>query len=161
MQSATKQDREAFGARLAALANAHDLLTSENWDQASLRTVVERAISLFEQKKRHRFSIVGPEVVLSPSKALMLTLTLHELATNAVKYGSLSNGRGRVTINWQASSASNVKLGWKETGGPPVTPPKNKGFGSLVIEHSLEGQHGGAVFKFDPRGLVCTLEIER
>jgi two-component system CheB/CheR fusion protein len=157
LQSASVQDRESFGARLAALARAHDLLSSENWDNAPFRTVVEKAISPFEDNDR-RFSIAGPDILLSPSKGVMLTLALHELATNAVKYGSLSNGTGRVSIVWDEGGPGSlgVKLRWMEAGGPPVKPPEKKGFGSVLIEHSFERQ----VFDFQPDGLTCTLEIE-
>jgi two-component system CheB/CheR fusion protein len=162
LRSATGHDRESFGARLAALAGVHDLLTVENWDYAPLRTIVEKAISPFEENNRDRFSLTGPDVLLNPSKSLMLGLALHELATNAVKYGSLSNASGRVTIEWEISQPDrpNVKLRWIETGGPSVKQPKNKSFGSVLIEHSLEGGNGGAVFDYDPGGLICTFEIE-
>lgn len=158
LQSASVQDRESFQGRLTALARAHDLLTVENWDKAPVRTIVEKSVSPFADDNRDKFSIAGPDLLLNPSKAVALTLALHELATNAVKYGSLSNGTGRVSIAWDAgeSGSSGVKLHWMETGGPPVKPPEKKGFGSVLIAHSFERQ----VFDFQPNGLVCTLEIE-
>jgi two-component system CheB/CheR fusion protein len=158
LRSASPHDRESFVARLAALARAHNLLTVENWDKAPFKTVVKKAISPFEDGNCSKFSIAGPDILLNPSKAVTLTLALHELATNAVKYGSLSNGTGRVSITWDEGGpgSSSVKLRWTEAGGPPVKPPEKKGFGSILIEHGFERQ----VFDFQPDGLVCTLEIE-
>jgi two-component system CheB/CheR fusion protein len=158
LPSASPHDRESFGARLAALAGAHELLSVENWHKAPIRTVVKKAISPFDDDNHSKIDIAGPNMLLSPSRAVTLMLALHELATNAVKYGSLSNGTGRVSIAWEAGGpgSSGVILHWTEAGGPPVKPPEKKGFGSALIQHSFEKQ----VFDFQPDGLVCTLEIE-
>ena len=86
-------------------------------------------------------------------------MALHELATNAVKYGALSNGGGRVTIAWEQSQTNRVKLVWQESGGPEVSPPKQKGFGSHLIERAFAGQLGGSELRFSPEGLSCTLEV--
>ena len=87
-------------------------------------------------------------------------MALHELATNAVKYGALSNGDGRVSIAWERQSQANrVKLVWQESGGPEVSPPKQKGFGSHLIERAFGGQLGGSELIFNPQGLSCTLEV--
>ena len=149
---------DSFLARLHALGEAHELLTTENWDRAPLREVVERAIKAF-QSKQDRFVIVGPAVLVPAQTSLTLTLCLHELATNAVKYGALSNGRGRVHVAWEPvvkGDRRNVRLTWHETGGPRVTVPKRKGFGSLLIESSGDGD---SRVDFTPHGVRCSMNL--
>ena len=91
----------------------------------------------------------------------MVAMVLHELATNAVKYGALSNGGGCVNVAWeQLIQPNRVKLIWRESGGPKVSPPKQKGFGSHLIERTFGGQLGTAQLVFSPQGLSCTLEVE-
>ena len=94
--------------------------------------------------------------------ACLLTMALHELANNAVKYGALSNGSGHVSVAWQLlgdREPSRVKLCWRESGGPPVKPPEHNGFGTLLLERALEGEQGAAYLDFDPKGLICILEL--
>lgn len=159
-RSATADERATFSARLRALAEAHDLLALENWDRASLRDIVGRALEPFNEKHRERFRSDGPELQLNANKALLLTMALHELATNAVKYGALSNGTGQVDINWmKPEGAASLDLIWRESGGPAVKPPQQKGFGSLLIERAFKDQQGDAHIEFDPRGIVCTLRL--
>ncbi len=152
-----------FVARLHALAGAHDLLTSDNRHQAALADLVGRAIIPFQEKRRERFVIDGPNgIFLDGQKASLLIMVLHELATNAAKYGALSNETGQVRVAWETSGGDPPKrfrLCWKERGGPPVSPPAQKGFGSLLIERALQNQLGQARMDFDPQGLVCSIEI--
>lgn len=154
-------ERDAFIARLHALGRAHDMLTPEGWERAALSAVVNRALEPFQQMHRERFTVDGPgHLWLESSKGVMVAMMIHELATNAVKHGALSNGSGRVSITWVQTSEPNlVKLTWQEIGGPEVRPPKAKGFGSHLIERAFGGQLGAAQFVFDPTGLTCTLEI--
>jgi two-component sensor histidine kinase len=155
------EEQEAFLARLHALGEAHDLLTSENWNQAPLRAVVGRALSPFQAHERKRIVVKGPDVWLPANKSLLLTLALHELATNAAKYGALSNGTGRVSVSWQLidnGEGRKVNLSCRETGGPPVSAPERKGFGSLLIEQSFAGE-GQTLFEYKPKGLKCSLEV--
>jgi len=150
--------RDSFLARLHALGEAHELLTTENWDRASLREVVGRAIKPF-QSGQERFVIEGPAVWVPAQASLTLTLCLHELATNAVKYGALSNSTGRVHVAWESvgnGEQRNVRLTWHETGGPPVTVPKRKGFGSLLIKSS--GDDGSRI-DFRSDGVRCLLSV--
>jgi PAS domain S-box-containing protein len=159
-------EQRAFVARLHAMGEAHDLLTNENWDQAPLRDVVSRALKPFESSQRERFAVEGPDVWVPANTSLLLTLALHELATNAAKYGALSNGTVQVRVSWElATKATNgearkVKLSWVETGGPPVTAPERKGFGSLLIEQSF-AQEGETHFQYEPDGLKCSLEVSQ
>ena len=154
-------ERDAFIARLHALANAHDLLTSETWQRAPLRAIVTRVLEPFQEKLNERITINGPaDLWLDSTKSIVVAMALHELATNAVKYGALSNGAGRVGIAWERPCQENrVKLVWQESGGPKVCSPKQKGFGSHLIERAFAGQLGGSELRFSPEGLSCTLEV--
>jgi two-component system, chemotaxis family, CheB/CheR fusion protein len=155
LHSATVTEREAFVGRLHALSNAHDVLTQENWDRALLRDVVRRALEPFQKE---RIAIIGPHVPLDASKALLMTMVLHELATNAVKYGALSNATGQVRIDWticEGADGTSLQFCWEERGGPPVREPSQKGFGSRLIGASLEESR----VTFAPEGVTCTLEM--
>ena len=163
LRSASADERSAFIARLHALANAHDLLTLESWNRAPLRDVVGRVLQPFQEKHRERFLIEGHgDLWLSANRSVLLALVLHELATNAVKYGALSNGSGRVRVGWEVvpnGQPGRMMLTWQESGGPPVKPPEQKGFGSLLIERVVESELGAARFDFPPQGVICTFEI--
>lgn len=152
LRRAPEDERAAFTARLHALSKAHDLLTSDKWDCAPLRDVVVAALEPFQ---RQRFTIEGPDTGLNASMSLQVTLALHELATNAVKYGALRSTTGVVQLRWEILEKDRLKVCWKEVGGPPVTTPKSAGFGSILIEHTFEG----ARFEYAPEGLTCTFEI--
>jgi PAS domain S-box-containing protein len=154
------EQRDAFIARLHALGSAHDLLTSETWERAPLRAIVIKALEPFQERLHERITIDGSDVWLDSTKSVVVAMALHELATNAVKYGALSNGAGRVSIAWERQCQANrVKLVWQEIGGPEVSPPKQKGFGSHLIERAFAGQLGGSELLFSPQGLSCTLEV--
>lgn len=161
MRSAAPEEQKAFSARLRNLANAHDLLTVENWSRASFRDVMNRALEPFAETHRERFQMSGPDRSIGANKALVLTMALHELATNAVKYGALSNRTGRVEIKWEQPQGdeSRIRLTWQEIGGPKVIPPASKGFGSFLIERALEDEQGGSRVEFAPDGLVCTIDL--
>src|SRR5262249_37923972 len=119
--------REQIDSRLMALARAHDILTQENWEGAPLRQIINESVAAHRAPGRDRFDIEGPKVWLTPKHAL----ALHELCTNAVKYGALSNDRGRVRIEWTVTGtdgARELQMHWTEMGGPRVAPPKQRGF---------------------------------
>jgi PAS domain S-box-containing protein len=151
MRSAPAAEREAFTARLHALSKAHDALMSDKWDRAPLRGLIDAALGPFPSP---RFDLEGPETWLNASKSLQMTLALHELATNAVKYGALSNETGRVRLTWELVDTNTLRLRWQESGGPPVLPPKHKGFGSILIEHTFEE----SCLEYAPQGFICTFE---
>jgi two-component sensor histidine kinase len=157
-----EQAREDFEARLIALSRAHDVLTRENWDGANLNEIVKQAIEPYRRKEENRFVVKGSAVRLPPRMALALAMALQELATNAVKYGALSNDTGRVEITWaldRKDAMPRVRLRWCETGGPPVKRPTRQGFGSRLIERSLARDlSGGVSLDFVPEGLVCTID---
>lgn len=154
------QAQEAFSARIVALAEAHDLLTRENWEGADLLDLLARLEIVHGGAER--FAMIGGPVRLSPRMALSLSMALHELATNAVKYGALSAPSGHVRITWTVvpgPAQSRLVLTWTETGGPPVQPPTRRGFGSRLIERGLAAELSGqAHIDFQPEGVVCRIE---
>jgi two-component system CheB/CheR fusion protein len=156
-------ERDAFVARLHALAGAYDLLRDDNWDRAALNDLVGKALNVFQDKHRERFVIDGPDgIFLDAHKSSLLVMALHELATNAAKYGALSNENGQVRVVWERledDPAKRFRLWWKESGGPPVRPPAQKGFGSLLIERALQNHLGQARLDFEPQGLQCSIEV--
>ncbi|MBN9042437.1 MAG: hypothetical protein BGP05_14640 [Rhizobiales bacterium 62-47] len=151
-------DFRKFEARLLALSNGHDLITRDNWESAKLKDVVAQLLTMHG---RQRFETDGPDLRLSPKSALALRLALHELATNAAKYGALSVPTGRVFIKWSIKHDSSTGLifRWQEQNGPEVRPPSRKGFGSQLIERVLAGElQGKAQITFDPTGIVCEID---
>jgi PAS domain S-box-containing protein len=157
-----EQAREVFEARLFALSRTHDVLTRENWDGAELRDIAAEAVAPYARDEAHRFLVEGPELRLAPATALALAMALHELATNAVKYGALSNETGRVIVIWGLggpADARRLRLRWAETGGPPVHPPERRGFGSRLVERGLARELGGEVrLEFHESGVICDID---
>jgi len=152
-----EQARQQFEGRLMALSRAHDILTRESWSGALLAAVVREAIAPYRDQHRERLHADGPTVWLPPRHALAFAMVLHELCTNAVKYGALSNQDGRVDIRW--STDGMLRLHWVESGGPAVVRPTQRGFGSRLIERGLRHEIGGRVLlDFAPAGVECTVE---
>ncbi len=152
--------RALFDSRLTALARAHDLLTAQNWEGAWLREAVGRSLAPFRADEQ-RVVMAGPDVRVTPKQALALSIALHELATNAAKYGALSNEAGRVELAWLVEPTPDgdlLRLTWSESGGPPVSPPQRTGFGTRLIEHGLAHELGGeARISYRPGGVVSTI----
>jgi len=146
--------RAAFEQRLLTLSATHGLLTDESWDGAHL-VAVARA-SLRAAHERIRFE--GEDLRLRPKSAVALSMALHELGTNALKYGALSVEQGSVAVRW-STSGGRFRLRWEERGGPPVSPPAHRGFGSRMIERGLAAElRGEARVDWRPEGLVCTID---
>ncbi len=158
-QRSLDQAQEAFSSRIVALAEAHDLLTRENWEGAELHDVTARVAAL--HGGAGRFELSGPSIRLSPKTALSLSMALHELATNAMKYGALSTPDGRIRVAWDLApgpGAARLDLTWTESGGPLVVPPTDRGFGSRLIERGLAAElSGSAAIDFHPDGVVCRI----
>lgn len=158
-ERALPQAQEAFSSRIVALAEAHDLLTRENWEGADLHEVTARLADLHGGQAR--FELSGPAIRLSPKTALSLSMALHELATNAMKYGALSTPEGRIRVSWDLApdpGAARLDLTWTERGGPPVKPPTDRGFGSRLIERGLAAElSGSAAIDFQPEGVICRI----
>ena len=157
--------KASIESRLFALSRSHDLLTREKWGSAGLLDVLLDVLKPFEvgNGRAERIVIKGDNVRFPPQAALALGIAFNELATNAVKYGSLSNGVGSILIESkieQTPAGGRLMLQWQEKGGPPVTLPSHIGFGSRVIEHGLaHALQGSAHLDYRPGGLVCTMNI--
>lgn len=162
-RSASRDERTKFEGRLGALAEAHNLLSEEKWQGSELKDVVTRVLQPFLPANSGRIRMTGPTVPLSPRLAVVLSMIVHELATNAAKYGALSNESGRVMLEWEVIAdvpKPRLRLIWTEIGGPLVTAPVQRGFGSRLIERSARDQLGGeATVDFLPRGVVCTISF--
>lgn len=148
--------------RIQALSRAHDQLIHTQWESISLRRLIEEELAPYQHEDR--VSLNGRDARLDSSTGVALSLVLHELATNAAKYGSLSVPEGSLEIDWTILDCDEggtrpATLVWRERGGPAVAPPTRRGFGSRLIERSLSGLGGEAVLDFAPDGLVCTLVI--
>jgi two-component sensor histidine kinase len=157
-RTASKSEREKFEGRLRALAEAHNLLSNEKWQGSGLQDVVDRVLQPYLLNNLDRIRMTGPRVPLSPRVAVVLSMIVHEIATNAAKYGALSNDTGTVTLDWELTEDRKLRLTWAEAGGPPVTAPVQRGFGSRLIERSARDQLGGeATVDFLPRGVVYTV----
>lgn len=146
--------REALDRRILSMAHAHDLLTSRAWTGANLMDVVTGALRAFPQTQ---VKLSGPATNVSPKHTLALSLALHELATNATKYGALSRPEGRLQVNWVVRDGT-LHLDWEESGGPPVSPPNRKGFGSRLLEELVAHDLGGNIKQnYDISGVRCSI----
>lgn len=157
-----KMIQEAVESRLFALSRSHDLLTRENWESAGLFDIIHDALEPFKGGRAERIVIKGENIRFSPQSALALGIVFNELATNAVKYGALSNEAGSIVIDWTKETTTGVGrllLHWRERGGPPVTAPTRKGFGSRVIERSLSQLGGTTHLEYRPDGVICTMTM--
>jgi PAS domain S-box-containing protein len=158
-----QETKEALESRLFALSRAHDVLTRENWEAASLHEIVAQAIEPYRIYGEERIQFAGPSVRIPPRMALALAMAFQELATNAVKYGALHNEHGQIGIRWVVDGQSTppcLRLRWEESGGPSVKAPEpeRRGFGTRLIERSLAHDlNGSAQIKFAPTGLVCEI----
>ncbi len=157
--------RDAIETRIDALSRSHDLLGREKWDGAGLHDLVEEALAPFRvlEGRAERFTFAGENLRLSPKAALALGIAINELATNAVKYGAFSNEVGRIAIRWTIEDRPDGRwlcLHWREFGGPRVTLPTRRGFGSRVIEQGLAHELSGRIkLEYPPEGVVCTIDI--
>ena len=151
-----------FQDRLQALVRGHDLLTQKNWQHADMSEVAEAAMAPLKEERGHRFSISGPPVDLPPTTAVPMAMILHELCTNALKYGALSNDQGRVAINWTTAPderGTAIDLTWCENGGPIVQPPQREGFGSRMISSLTQQMNGSFKTDYLPEGIACEVRL--
>lgn len=161
-QTFSKSDQVALTSymnRLRALSKAHEMLTRNSWEPTALDDIAGSAAQTFGLD---RFTLAGPELMVGPKVAVSLTMALHELATNAVKYGALRTAGGQVRISWRhvGPGDQEIELVWKETGGPPVVPPERTGLGMRLIEEQLAHEFAArTTMDFAPGGLVCTIVL--
>jgi two-component sensor histidine kinase len=151
---------DSFTARLNAMGNAFDLLTADSWRSADLREIIVRATQPFERSGSSRFVVEGPAYLLDSKAALAFSMAIHELCTNASKYGALSTAGGVVDICWRRDGSSGLTFRWEETGGPAVKPPTSTGFGTRMIERVLASQIGATVRTvYAEKGLGCEIHL--
>lgn len=154
--------RTAFSARIHALAEAHSLLLKSAWREADLRQLLAQTVDPYPHE---RFSVKGPQLLLSPKQTVGIRLILHELATNAVKYGALSTPPGRVAVSWEITNSApggdrTVHLVWEEHDGPVVHPPERTGFGGRLIVRASEYELGGKTeLDYAAEGLTCRINF--
>ncbi|PVE24378.1 hypothetical protein DC522_10960 [Microvirga sp. KLBC 81] len=158
------QFKKAFEGRLLALSMTHNLLTLKSWREADLHDIAEQELAPYKRESDDRVTIDGPRVNLPPRYAINLGLVLHELVTNAAKYGALSVPTGRLDVSWSVIPAGDrptqLRITWTETGGPPVQPPKRQGFGSRLIRRSIEGELDGyMVLNFAVTGVSYDISV--
>jgi two-component sensor histidine kinase len=152
--------KHAIEGRIQALANVHSLFVQSRWTGAELHTLVMQELSPYCEDRETRARIDGPNLVLEPDAAQTIAVTLHELATNAAKYGALSVPGGRVQVEWSCAPDRRLVLRWAETGGPRVKPPTRHGFGTRVMEGMIRGQLKGEMrFDWRAEGLACEIAI--
>jgi PAS domain S-box-containing protein len=149
--------KKAIEGRIQALANVHSLFVESRWIGANLSTIAAQELGPYSVQGR--VDIEGPAILLEPNTAQAFAVSLHELATNAAKYGSLSENKGQVGLKWVHGADRELVLRWTETGGPPVEPPTHKGFGSRVIVGMIEQLKGTVRFDWHPGGLACEISI--
>ena len=153
---------QTFSGRMQALGSSYGLISRENWEEVPLGGVIQEQLTPHQLDDRKRITISGPDVMVKPAAALALGLVTHELATNAVKYGSLSQSQGKVAIHWsiEQGSVPFLMVHWSESDGPPIKAPTRKGFGTRLIEQEVKQTLGGsAKFSFNERGFEAILSI--
>ena len=160
-----KEFRERFEGRLIALSKAHDQLTEHHWENGDLRALIAESVAPYAGAGSERVAPRGETVELGPRAVLTLAMAFHELTTNAAKYGALSGPNGRIEIGWHRAAAegerpAQLRIDWVETGGPAVVEPERRGFGSRMIEGSIEAELGGSArMYFKPEGLRCEIVV--
>ena len=156
----SKAELEKFLGRISAFARAHDLLTAANWAEAPLQDVIDTALTPYRTAER-RFTVSGPALIVKSRQAFALSLVVHELATNALKYGALTIPSGQVSISWMAEDQEGTPrfvLIWQELGGPPASKPAGVGFGSRLIARVVKDDFKGSVdVSYASTGLICRL----
>jgi len=151
---------DSLDGRIRALSATHDLLTRSDWGTTPVRAVIEAELLPYASVSDHQIELVGPDVELAPNDALSLGLAMHELATNAAKYGPLSTSGGMVSVHWRLVAEGLVRIEWQESGGPPVSAQRGRGFGTDLIERIVAKELNNPVkLDFDPAGVRCVLTI--
>lgn len=150
---------EGLGRRIQSISRAQSLLTKSRWEGVLLNALIEEEMNAY-RAEHSNYALIGPELALKPKTALALSLAIHELVTNAAKYGALSVASGHVDISWSFDDSKGIELVWQEGGGPPVNTPTRRGFGSTLIERALAYETGGhSELTYDPRGVRCAITL--
>jgi PAS domain S-box-containing protein len=151
--------KKAIEGRIQALANIHSIFSKTRWIGADLSTIAIQELAPYSETNQKRARINGPPILLEPDAAQAVAVTLHELATNAAKYGALSVATGHVDLNWSHGEDRQLKLRWTETSGPKVQEPTRQGFGRRIIEQMIAQLSGKTRFDWQPGGLVCEITL--
>jgi len=152
--------KQAIEGRIQALANVHRLFVESRWEGADLHGLAQEELAAYSPGRETRVQIDGPSVLLEPNAAQAIAVILHELATNAAKYGALSVPNGQVRTEWSHEQNGQLVLRWTEKGGPPVEPPTRRGFGARVMENMVRGQFKGELkLDWHPEGLACEIVL--
>jgi two-component sensor histidine kinase len=155
-----KSLKDAIEGRIEALANVHSLFVQSRWTGAELGRVVRQELSPYTREGEMRTLIDGPTVMLKPDVAQATAVALHELATNAAKYGALSVAEGQVRVEWSRAEDGQLVLRWTEAGGPPVNPPTRRGFGTGLMERMIRDVVNGQVhLDWHAEGLACEIAV--
>lgn len=150
---------EGLDRRIRSMSRAQSLLTKSRWEGVLLDALIEEELDAY-RAAHSNFALNGPELALTPKTALALSLAIHELATNAAKYGALSVVTGHVDVSWRFDASKGLEIMWQESGGPLVSTPKRRGFGSTLIERALAMETGGhSELTFEPSGLRCAITL--
>ena len=161
--SSVDEFERVFNARLMALSHAHNLLMRETWTSAPLADLVTATLAPYGSAEPDRIVSGGPDVRLAPTAAVTFSLALHELATNAAKFGALSRAGGRVSVTWNMQDVADragIRIAWREADGPPVEAPQRRGFGLRLIERGAPAELGGeAKLEFTPTGVACVFQF--
>lgn len=152
--------KRAIEGRIQALANVHSLFVGTRWIGAELSTIATQELAPYSEKSKTQVRIEGPQVLLEPNAAQTVAVILHELATNAAKYGALSAAKGQVDLKWSHEADGWLHVRWTETGGPAVQKPKRKGFGGRVTEQLIAQLKGKTRFDWRAEGLVCEITLQ-
>ena len=151
--------KKAIEGRIQALANVHSLFVASRWIGAELSTIAQQELAPYSATGEKRVRTDGPQVLLAPDIAQAVAVSLHELATNAVKYGALSTTNGHIDLKWSHEANGRLNLRWIETGGPTVLPPTRRGFGGRIIEQMIAQLKGKTRFDWRAEGLVCEITL--
>jgi PAS domain S-box-containing protein len=152
--------KQAIKGRIQALANVHSLFVATRWIGAELSMIATQELAPYSAESERRVRIDGPQVLLAPNTAQAIAVALHELATNAAKYGALSSPEGRVALEWTHAADGRLGLRWTETGGPVVRAPTRQGFGGKIISQLIGQLDGKALFDWRAEGLVCQITLQ-
>ena len=151
--------KRAIGGRLLAMSNVHSLFVEMRWLGAELSAIARQELAPYRDERDARVSVEGPRALLEPEAAQAVAMILHELATNASKYGALSNADGHIKLTWSRAVNGRLTLRWTELGGPTVKAPERRGFGSRLIERTMSQIGGEARYEWLPQGLLCEIEL--
>ena len=152
--------KHAIDGRIRALANVHSLFVETRWRGANLQTIAKNELAPYSEADERRVRIYGPPLLLAPDIAQAIAMTLHELATNAAKYGALSAPDGQIDLKWSREGAGRLTLQWTEIGGPAVQKPTRRGFGGRIIEQMIAQLNGAIHFDWRADGLACQIDFD-